>query len=523
MNRRSLFTSWYTRPSAAITDQRPPVRPQSSGLEPYVPSAAMPWDAERVGHLLRRATFMPTWTEINMMMAVTPSQAVDQLLNAPSQPQAPGIANNVTESLDGLDITLQNQVKAQWGADMANFRSWYVNVIQNAGLTLVEKMAFFWSGHFTSQFELADDIIQAPLMYRQNQLFRDRAFANLKDLVMDITLDGAMLVYLGGDLNNASAPNENYGREVLELYTTGLGQYTEGDVQNAARILTGWRIARFSDKPAPNGMFTTYFDAKNHDIDGKEFMTISFPARDVSTNTEFIVKRDEVRKLVDTIFEQRQRAVAEFICRKIYRFFVYSNPAATDEAVISAMADLFIANSFEIKPVMSALLKSAHFFDNANIGAQIKTPAEFEVGLARVLHGGRDVAGDMKLLDQELFNPPNVSGWPGYRSWITTTTFPVRADVSHGIISAMSDDAAVAFAKGLPDNTDVTKLTVNIAAVLLPRPLSDQRLANLKTKLIGAAPDYEWPDIINGSPAGAGPRIRDLLSTIVDLPDFQLC
>jgi uncharacterized protein (DUF1800 family) len=333
-----------------------------------------------------------------------------------------------------------------------------------------------------------------------------------------------MLVYLGGDLNSAGRPNENYARELLELYTTGLGHYTEGDIQNAARILTGWRTARFEDQPAPNGMFKTWFKATQHDIGAKEFMGVTFPARDNTTNTEFLVQRDEVRRLIDTIFEKRPRAIAEFISRKIYRFFVYSNPAVSDAAVISAMADVLIQSNFEIKPVMAALLKSAHFFDNANIGAQIKTPMEFEIGLGRQLDvANRDMPGDMELLAQEIFEPPNVAGWPGHQEWITTTTFPIRSDISQSAIAGLSDDKLVAFIKGFPDYHDPQKLTENVAAVLLPRPLSSERKATLKGKLLAGAPDYEWQEIVADSPSTAARNLRQMLATLVELPDFQLC
>lgn len=466
---------------------------------------------------------MPRWSDAEALIALGPSQAVDLLLNTASQPAKPPVADHVTESLEGLDVTLQNQLRAVWRSDQQILSAWYADVMRNAGLTIVEKMVAFWSGHFTTEFETDDGIVVAPLLYRQNQLFREHGLGNFKDLVMAVTLDGAMLVYLGGDLNNAGAPNENYARELLELYTTGLGQYTEGDVQNAARILTGWRSARYEDLPTPNGIFKTYFLPSEHDISGKEFLGVSFAARDASTNTEFLVQRDEVRKLVDTIFEKRPRAVAEFISRKLYNFFVYSNPVGGDEEFIDAMADLFIESDFEIRPVMAALLKSEHFFDNATIGAQIKTPAEFSVGLGRQLGANRDVVGDMARLAQELFDPPNVSGWPGYHDWITTTTYPIRSEIASQVVAAIGDDAMIAFIKSFPDHVDVAALITNVAAILLPRPLSSERRASLQAKALAGAPDYEWGEILANSPSTAARNMRDVLNTVVELPDFQLC
>jgi len=497
-------------------------RPLATGLAPYVPDVTQPWDHYRAAHLLRRTTFMPRWSEIDQIANLSPSEAVDLLLNTPSQPAPPTIVDSETESLDGLDTVSQNMVRNKWEADAGVLRKWMVETMTESPLSIYEKMTLFWSGHFTTEFEVDGDYVVAPLLYRQNKLLRENGLKNFRDLVFYVTLDGAMLVYLGGNLNNAGRPNENYARELLELFTTGLGWYTEGDVQNAARILTGWRIAMFSDKPKPNGPFATYFLPSSHDINGKQFLGVPFPARDITTNTEFIVRRDEVKKLVDTIFEVRPQAVAKFISRKIYNFFVYANPAQNDESVIDAMAELFIASDFEIKPVMSALLKSQHFFDNANIGAQIKTPAELTVGFSRQLTPPVNPHAKMPALGQVLFDPPNVSGWPGYHDWVTTSTYPRRAELAEEVLSKMTDAIALEFIKQFPDHTNASKLIDQVALLLLPRKLSTARKAALMDTLLGGAPDYEWPNILSSTPSSAVRQMKDVLGRITELPDFQL-
>lgn len=274
------------------------------------------------------------------VLAMSPSEAVDTLLNTPNQPSPPSIADRITESLTGLNTELQNIVRGSWKNDHSTLQSWYIGVMQDAGLTVTEKMTGFYSNHFATEFEVDLDFVIAPLLYRQNKLFRDTGLGNYRDMMKGITLDGAMLVYLGGSLNKKGAPNENYAREMLELFTTGLGHYTEGDIKEAARILTGWKVSQFSDEPFPNGYFNPYFIPADHDIDGKQFLGISFAARDTDSNTEFLVRRDEVEKMIETIFEKRADAIAGFICRKIYRFFVYSNPSATDENIIAGMAQI---------------------------------------------------------------------------------------------------------------------------------------------------------------------------------------
>lgn len=518
MNRRSFLATSWRKPDRQGHD---PIRPLS-GLEPYTPTTSEPWDMIRAGHLLRRATFLPRWSDISALVALTPSDAVDLLLSTTYTPSPPTIADSVTESLEGLNLQLQEEVKGVWRSNARTLREWQADAMKNAPLTIIEKMIAFWSGHFTTEFETEDDFVQAPLLYRQNILFRDNALGNFRDMAKEITLNGGMLVYLGGSVNSAGTPNENYARELMELYTTGLGQYTEADIKEAARILTGWRVARFTDFPIPNGMFETYFDAAAHDIGAKEFMTISFPARDSTTNTEFIVRRDEIHRLIDVIFEQRSRAVARFICGKIYRFFVYSNPTASDQAVIEGMADIMVQNNFEIRPVMSALLKSAHFFDNANIGAQVKTPFELVIGLARQLGLGGDLPGDTDNLGQTIFDPPNVSGWPGWHDWVTTTTYPIRSAIARSAIAGAPDSSLMTMVQGIDGYDRLDTVVDRLAAVLLPRPLSTERRTVFKRKLVPSGLDYEWGDIL-ASPSTAARNLRDMLTTLVDLPDFQLC
>lgn len=524
MNRRDFFAKLGTRPDLHVVQSSIERKPTATGLEPYVPTVTEPWDAVRAGHLLRRTLMLPKWADITHALSKTPSEIVDELVDTPSDPAPPAMENNITESLDGLSQPLQNGIRNQWRADANALRTWYINVLTNPGFSIVEKLTLFWSGHFTSEFENDLDFVIAPLLYRQNKLFRFGGLGNFSDLVFNVTLDGAMLVYLGGDVNSVGKPNENYGRELLELYTTGLGQYTEGDVQEAARILTGWRVSQFSDKPNPNGFFGTYFLPNLHDTNAKQFLGETFPARDSSTNTEFIVKQEEIRKLIDTIIEVRPNAVASFIARKIYRFFVYSRPGAEDENVIQQMADLFRLSNFEIKPVIKALLKSAHFFDNVNLGAQIKTPAEFAIGLSRQLGYTPNINSNMITLEQTLFDPPNVSGWPGWHEWITTSNFPVRATIGDTAVTNMTEPVLLTFIKQFPDYEEAGKLVDNVAALLLPRPLSPERKDAFIKLLTNDGPgEYVWEQAITSSPSTAAGYMRNLLARIVSMPDFQLC
>ncbi len=526
MDRRSFLTGWASAAAAPVkfSSSSTHERTLSTGLERWVATTAEPWDAVRQGHLLRRTMMLPKWSEIDTISKLTPSDAVDLLLNTPSNPAPPSNADHVTYSMKGLDSVLANQLKGTWAGDDAVLKNWYANVLLNSPLSIVEKMTFFWSGHFTSQFVADESYVIAPLLYRQNKLLRDTGLLNFKDLASNITLDGAMLVYLGGILNTKSRANENYARELMELFTMGLGNYTEGDVKEAARILTGWRVAQYNDEPTPNGIFNTYFSPGDHDIGNKTYLGVTFSAIVDADNTEYLVKKNEIQLLIDTIFSVRKLAVATFVSRKIYKFFIYSNPAGADEAVISAMAGLLIQNNFDIKPVMATLLKSAHFFDNANIGAQIKTPAEFIIGIARQLGYSTNMSGNMTTILQEMFNPPNVSGWTGWHDWITTNTYPVRSTVVTAAIGAMTDQNVLDFINQFPANNDANKLITSLGALMLPRKLAKARHDDLVNRLVGnTGRDYEWPNILSTTPNTAVIYMRNVLKTICNLPDYQLC
>lgn len=535
MDRRSFLTGWAQRGSIAPSVNYSPLnnsheRALSTGLEPWVPTTAEPWDSVRQGHLLRRTMMLPTWPDIETISNLTPSAAVDLLLNTPSSPAVaptgdPSNNNNFTTSLRGLDSPLANEMRATWAANARALEEWFANVLLNSPLSIVEKMTFFWSGHFTSQYVVDEDYDQAPLLYIQNQLFRNNGLKNFSDLVWNVTLDGAMLVYLGSILNVKGTPNENYARELQELFTMGLGNYSEGDVKEAARILTGWKVGRFMDDPFPNGKFMPYYERALHDVGNKTYLGVSFPAIADQDNSENYVKNIEIRKLIDTIFTVRGDAVATYICRKIYKFFVYSNPSGTDETVIAAMAKIFKDNNFDIKPVISTLLKSAHFFDNANIGCQIKTPAEYIIGLGRQLGYTSGMPGNMATILQELFNPPNVSGWTGWHDWITTNTYPVRSSIVSKALDpqAMTDKITLDFINQFSNHDDANKLITDLGALMLPRKLATLRHDDLVNRLVGGGKDYEWPTILSTSPNSAARYMRDVLTTICNLPDYQLC
>jgi uncharacterized protein (DUF1800 family) len=355
---------------------------------------------------------------------------------------------------------------------------------------------------------------------------RNDHIGNYKKFAEDITLDGAMILFQSLYYSTKDIPNENYMRELMELFTMGIGHYTEGDIKEGSRALTGWRTAAYKYDPhyldAP---FETYFLPDVHDIQGKTFMGESIAARDEDSNTQEQVLQGELRRVIEILFEKRPNAIADFICDKMYRYFIYSDTAADDAGFIAELSKVFIANDFELKPVFKALFTSTHFFDEANMGIQIKPPPEFIVGMEQQLGVKYPNARDaIFALDQELYNPPNVGSWEAYRTWISTATFPLRIKFGREIVDLVDDAGFIALAKKFADYNDPSQLTEKLVEYFLPMPVDADRLTRYKAALLNGMNEAAWNGLIDETEpnAAAAAGIKNFVSTILLSPDFQL-
>jgi hypothetical protein len=484
-------------------------RRSQAGIEPYIPSPQEPWDERRASHLLRRACFLPTWTEIKSAAAMQPGAAVDMLLQPVGTPAPPGswVGEVQPEPTTAEETNAYRSQNASW---LDALRAWWTERMVSSGMNITEKMTLFWHRHITTE---AGIVLIPQYMYQQNALLRSYALGNFRDLMKDVNHDPAMLLYLDGAISVAGNPNENYGRELMELFTMGEGNYTEEDIKEAARCLTGWQLDEFTS-------FDATFNPLYHDAGNKTFMGRTILGRS-SLDGRF--EGDEV---VDIIFEDE--SVAKFICRKLYTFFVYDNDEAVDGAVVDALAQLLRDNEYDIKPVVETLLKSAHFFDAVNIGAMIKSPAVFESGLARQLAanpGGARLVADMKTLEEHLLYPPVVAGWEGYRTWISTTTYPYRKSFAERFITGQLPGGpsqtpvdVVAWGKSFDNASDANTLLDDILMLLLPVEVSTTRRDSYLQTMLGGAPVYEW----NIDAPNADTNLRNLLVRLVSAPDFQL-
>lgn len=530
MNRRNLLLglAQASRRPAVELDQPPAVL---AGIDEYT----TPLTLEDVLHLHRRMSFAVSLPRAKSHVGKTAREVVEELLgpDVPADPTpaikfAPWIDPATkqpvdwTENPEGADLLTRNGIESWWRANHRTLSNWTLGLMRD-DQTVTERLTLFWMSHWITEFSF-DEVYMVPqMLYRQYLTLRRDRLGDYRKMVLDLTVDNAMLFYLGGTFNEVGRPNENYARELMELFTTGIGWYTEGDVQQAARVLTGWKSSRFNDQPAPKGIYNTWFDAAKHDKGAKEFMGVTIPARTNDNNTEFQVLNEEVFELIKIIFRVRQDAVARFIARKAYLFFVYSSAGDVDPTFLNELATEFKAADFRIRPMLLKLFTSQHFFDASIRGAQIKTPVEFIVGMQRQIGVFED---DPQMwvsrMDQTMFDAPTVAGWPGYRSWISTNTYPRRREFARYLIDAMTEARANAFIREFTSFEDVEAFVRDVTVFLLPVAVSAERLAYYKNALLEGQPDYTWAEKLM-QPAAAARAMKELLKAIAKAPDFQLC
>lgn len=298
-----------------------------------------------------------------------------------------------------LNITERKAFQKKKRESFLTIKEWWFTKMLTTQIPFEERMVLFWHNHFTSSLR---KVGQSALIYQQNKLFRKHALGNFSELLHAMIEDPAMLIYLDNRANKKSHPNENFARELLELFTLGEGNYSEDDVKEFARALTGYSV----DKD-----LKFRFKKKIHDNNNKQLFgqTGNFNAHDV----------------VDIILQQKETSV--FIVKKLWLAFIGEHPHIEE---VQRLAKIFRQNNYNLKPLMQALLTSSYFTDIQTRGTMIKSPIELIVGTLRSF-GYRDFDNKLAIqfsrrLNQDLFDPPNVKGWNGGKSWINTNTFLIR-------------------------------------------------------------------------------------------------
>lgn len=348
----------------------------------------------QAAHLLRRAGFGGTPAEIDQLAALSHSDAVEKLLNF---------------QIDGnLAFNLERKLQENGYEPALNDISyWWLLLMARTKQPLQEKMTLFWHGHFTSSYSKVKDPM---LLLEQNQLFRDNALGNFNNLTKKISRNPAMIDFLDGQSNRKGKPNENYARELMELFTIGIGNYSESDVREAARAFTGWG---YKDR-------AYVFSANQHDTGSKTFMgqTGNFNGDDI----------------IDIILKSPESG--SFIVNKLWEFFVYTGP---EQSVTDRLSDVYFKSNYNIKEVMRAIFNSPEFLSEKAYRALVKSPVEYVIGISKQM-GATNIASNLTTaaagMGQTLFNPPTVKGWDGNLHWINSSYFFNHINTANALADA---------------------------------------------------------------------------------------
>jgi uncharacterized protein (DUF1800 family) len=377
------------------------------------------WNDRLAAHLLRRAGFGGAPDEIGHYASLGVHEAVQSLIHVPDASNVPGPNNVYDPRLDLFmlagtdDMTrraARQRLRMQQVESVRSMQTWWLNRMLTTPAPLQEKMAFLFHGHFTSA--AVEKGIWPTFVYAQNQLFRKYALGNLRDLTLEVSKDPAMLLYLDNASSNKAHPNENYARELMELFTLGHGNYTEEDIRQSARAFTGWTVNR------REGAFVV--NRQIHDDGVKTFLGRSgaFDGGDI----------------VNIIYQQP--ASARFWATTLLGAFVYNDP---EPELVAAVATLIRKHDFWIAPVMSTLLSSNVFYSPRAYRALVKSPVEFVVGAYKAFGLQQIDPSSLRALNQMgqiLFHPPNVAGWPGGQTWLTSQSMIARANFLAALVNS---------------------------------------------------------------------------------------
>jgi uncharacterized protein (DUF1800 family) len=387
------------------------------------PITANRWDFDAAAHLLVRAGFGGDPSEINKLRALGPEKAVDSLINVPPGNYPPPawatpddeteLRAQVKEAATPEEKQAANKLlREKFVSEMKDLTRWWLARIVDTPSPLIEKMTLFWHGHFATS---GQKVRPAYKMWRQNETFRQNALGSFRTLVKAVSRDPAMMIWLDIVQSKKEYPNENFGREVMELFTLGEGHYTESDVKAAARAFTGYRINqsdqsfRFADRQFDPGLKT--FMGKTGPWDGDQ--------------------------VLDIIVSQPQ--CARFIATKLWRFFADDDP---DPKLVDALASEFRNSHDELRPLMKTLFLSEEFYSTQTRGSQIKSPIQFLAQALRTLPiplpDSNVVEFACRQMGQIPFFPPNVKGWDGGKSWINTATLTFRYRFAHQLVEGIN-------------------------------------------------------------------------------------
>ncbi|CAA6808600.1 MAG: DUF1800 domain-containing protein [uncultured Thiotrichaceae bacterium] len=361
-------------------------------------------------HLVSRTGFGVEWTSVNQLVGNTPEQAINKLLRKVSY-RTPGAGYftpwNVQQNLmESSNSDHKKRMHTMMSRENHRLKEWWVGHMMNTPSPILEKMTLFWHSHFTSSLNKVE---QPSLLHQQNLLLRKHALGNFGNMLKDIAKNPAMSIYLDGHLNEKHAPNENFARELLELFTVGRGHYSNHDIREVSRAFTGWGVNRYQQRHQ--------FNHKDHDEKPKKVLG------------KTVQSGDEVLRVL-----LGSRHTANTIAKKFWSFFI--SDGAPDVRYTSVWATKFYQSNYDIKILLREVLTSKPFWDEKYRGTLTKSPADLVIGTLRTLPFKRmpkkEMVNIFRLLGQDLFDPPNVSGWKGGHYWIDSQTLLVRKELLSG-------------------------------------------------------------------------------------------
>ena len=438
--------------------------------QPWTPSTEEPWDRRRAALFFRRAAFGASAVEIDRALKGSFEKLLDHVFSAGKstefEEQSAAIAKSVLATGDAQQLA-----------------RWWIHRMLYSPDTLREKLTLFWHGHFATG---AEKVLDAQLMFEQNELLRKLALGDFREMVQSISKDPAMLIYLDSVTNRKAHANENYARELMELFCLGEGNYTEVDVQELARCFTGWEIRRKQFR----------FNSYQHDEGLKSILG----------NPSI----ESGEQAIDHILQQP--AMALFICGKLFRFFVCDEPTPPIQ-LLEPLAERFRRDKLNLEGLVRTIVGSRLMMSNWSLGKKIRSPLELVIGFLRTLEAstGLDrVVDRLREIGQGLFYPPNVKGWDGGRAWINSSTLVGRANLIHFLVhhetTRFSGGSLANFATKL-SGQDVEKFLISLDELLLAQPLHESNRKFILQKTASLNGDAKY---------------REIFGMFATLPIFQL-
>lgn len=510
------------------------------------------WTFDEAAHLLRRTIFGPTKARIQQAVDDGLETTIATLFSAPAPVDPPIYFDFEDDPLAAngetwVDIPFDEDIDDLPKARAKSLSAWWYKQMNQNDQTITEKLTLFWHNHF-----VVSDSDNANLDWQYLNKLRNFALGNFRELTKEITIDRSMLFFLNGNSNFKDEPNENYARELLELFTIGKGplvgvgdytNFTEQDIAAMARALTGWSAETEDD---PNAIFVE----DEHDSTPK-ILSYRFDNATIQNDGDV-----EYQTVIDIIFEKEE--VARHICRRLYVWFIHYHITDTIESeIIAPMAQILLDNDYEIQPALEALLKSEHFFDPAERGCMIKNTFDFFYSSFNTFHVAPPVDimeeyqmwddwdREFKNLDMSVFNVPSVAGWKAYhqapvfyRDWVNSASAVIRKRLMpkfNGVIQNVSLDTKgydwINFISILDNPLEVNEMIDEICQLIYPRPMIDEQKTFFKDALIPGLPDFEWN--VEYSDYLSDPtdeikrealenKLHDMFMIMMQVPEFQM-